>query len=211
VKRFAIAEQEDLVGKLVFSLGMVGVVCALAGCAGEPGPAGPPGPAGQEGAPGQPGEQGPPGQAGPAGAPGEGMAVGGSRLVPKILTGEDGTKMWARDTFVDSGLGGAECTVQVFEKQPQEGVRCYPKPAKILGAFSYYADAACTVPLVGLDVAEGQFVQVWAGLCQANGTEVDGADAYVKDENGVPCQPSAQNGVGQECPMLPFSSFVAFN
>jgi hypothetical protein len=201
--------------------GLVCVLCAAGaiGCDGEkPAPVplvtvvqGTPGEPGPAGADGAPGPQGPQGPAGKDGAPGPGMAVGGSRLTPKMLTGEDGTKMWARDTFVDSELGGAECTVQLFKDQPQEGVRCYPKPAKIFGAFSYYADAACTVPLVGLDVSEGQFVQVWAGLCQANGTEIDGANAYVKELDGVPCQPYPQEGIGQECPMLPFSSFVAFN
>lgn len=184
------------------------VVVGCAGPEGQPGPAGAPGTPGEPGPAGEAGQPGAPGAAGKDGAPGPGTAIAGARLTPKMLTGEDGSKMWQAATWWDSERG-EECTARLLKNAEGDGVRCYPVPGFSIGPFLGFGDSECTLPALPPVVSVGEYIQGGGQLCRLSGTPIDGVNLHQKQAGE--CVPYAEAETLFECPIAPPSVFVAFN
>lgn len=191
-----------------FVLALVCAMMCAAGCTGKEGPAGAPGEAGAQGLQGEAGPPGEAGQAGKDGAPGAGSAIAGARLTPKVLTGEDGSVMWALNTWWDEERD-EECEARRLKNAEADGLRCYPVPGFSIGPFSGFGDSECTMPALPPVVPVGGYVQGGGQLCRLSGTPVDGASLY--QMVGGECVSSPGQETEFECPLVPPSAFVAFN
>lgn len=127
--------------------GVCAVLCSgLLGCSLAEGP---PGPAGSPGLPGPKGDPGAPGEPGPAGKPGSVASIGGTRLTPRYLTGDDGSRQFNdwHDAVTDE-----PCSYYPLGTER----RCLP--AEFSSSRIVYVDAACTVMKLMLhqgDAAKG--------------------------------------------------------
>lgn len=122
--------------KTVVALALCAVVCsAILGCAVEPGPQGP------RGVPGPVGPQGPQGE---PGVSGEGM-LAGSRLRPRYLMGEDGSRDILDPPWIDTEMN-YPCRFRENNFAEDDGFFCVPKDYDQY--YGAYLDSSCTQPVI---------------------------------------------------------------